>query len=140
MKRYVAGFAIVAMALAGILLAGAGCQENLSAQPDTGTPDAKKARLIAAENIELKNALRSRDAEIERLKQQHLKDLDQHQKSLADCKQRNETLEEELKQGLEQRVSEITSKMVDENAKLHEELANLRAEIQRLKEQVQVKP
>jgi flagellar motility protein MotE (MotC chaperone) len=142
MKRHAARLVIVAIGLAGIVLAGAGCQSAAggSDQPDIGTPDAKKARLIAAENIDLKNALKSRDAEIERLKQQHLKELDQHQKSLADCKQRNDTLEKELKQGLEQRVNDITSRMVDENARLHEELANLKAEIQRLKEQMQVKP
>jgi len=118
-------FGLVAGLLVISILAG-GCHRE-------STPGTKQARLIAAENIQLKRRLVSRDGEVDKLKTQHAKDLRQREAQLAACRKRIQTLESDLQKGIAERVSSVTTAVVDENAKLRREVERLRAEIEKLK-------
>jgi chromosome segregation ATPase len=128
MQKQLLKSVVAIVTLAGVLILAVGCQEEKI--------DAKKTRLIAAENINLKREITHRDQEIQKLKQQHAKELEQQKKLLSDCKQRNENLEKELKKGLEERVTSVTSTIMDQNIKLREQLDNLRKQIEQLEGQI----
>ena len=138
---------IAACGLIGAMVSG--CQEEQA----SGT---KKHRLIAAENARLKKELTKRESEIERLDQQHEKQSAKQQALLADCEEQKQRLEQEVKKGIEQRVSGVTTLVIDENAKQRQRIKeleaeveglrkqleqgeSLRAEIERLKEQIEIK-
>ena len=129
MKKQVQKLVFSAIGIVGIMILAVGCRQEQVSD--------KKARLIAAENIELKREVASRDTEMEKLKELHQKEIERQEKILVECKERNGVLEKELKQDLEERVSGITSTVMNENAKLREEINNLKAEIQKLKRQVE---
>jgi DNA anti-recombination protein RmuC len=124
---YVVRFLGVVAWFVVVLLAG--CQQQ---QP---TPSEKQARLISAENIELKRSLTSQQAQVETLRQQHAKELEQHDQELAQCKARNEQLRKDIEEGIAQRVKEVTAAVVTENARLREQIKELQAQIESLKAQ-----
>ena len=109
------------------IMSSAGCQEQ-------ELPSEKKSRLIAAENIELKKQLEQRDGQIEQLKKQHEKQIQQQEDRLAKCLKRKETVEKQLREGVKEQVDDVLSAVVEENAKLREEIKNLKAEIEKLRQ------
>lgn len=96
------------------------------------TPGAKQARLIAAENIQLKKHLADREAELARAETQHAQDVEQCEERLAACQERTENLQKDLQKGIAERVNSVTAAVVDENARLRQEIQKLRAEIDNL--------
>jgi DNA anti-recombination protein RmuC len=124
--RFVTGIALL------ILVLLAGCR-----QPQELTPGEKQARLIAAENIDLKERLAGQQVRIETLRQQHAQELRQRDQELARCKARNDQLQKDIEEGIAQRVNEVTAAVVDENAKLRRQIEELRAQIEDLKAQPQ---
>jgi len=98
MKRPAVKAFVLVVGVAVMLTAGCGPQEP---------PDLKKSRAIAAENIELRKELAQSSKEIEKLKDQHGKELDE-QKNL-------DTVLEENK------------KLRDENARLKAQIEELRS-------------
>ena len=56
------------------------------------TPDARQARLIAAESMQLKEQLADLEHQIDRLKAEHAHQIGQRDKQLAASRQRIETL------------------------------------------------
>lgn len=104
----------------------AGCQ-----QPQT--PNEKQARLLAAENIQLKERLVSQQARAETVQKQQARKLQQQEQELAACRTRTEQLQKDLKKGIAERVGDVTTKVVDENARLRKEIQRLQAEIKKLK-------
>ena len=104
----------------------AGCQEQeLSAD--------KKGRVIAAENIQLKKELKQRDQEIEKLKKEHEKQIQQQKELLAKYLKRKEDLEKQLQQNVKEQIDEVLAAVIDENAKLREEIKKRKAQIEKLK-------
>ena len=93
------------------------------------TPETKQARLIAAENMQLQKSLAGRDAEVDKLKAQHAKDLKQKEDELAACRKRIQTLESDLQKGIAERVNSVTAAVMDENARLRQEVEKLKAQL-----------
>lgn len=120
---------VFAAVVAMIVLAG--CQQQEEA------PNEKMARLLAAENAEMRQQMAARQAENEALRQKHAKELQQRDEELATCKARIAGLQEDLEEGIAERVRSVTAAVVDENARLRQEVESLRAEIARLKTEVE---
>ncbi len=120
--------------LIGIMLI-AGCEEeeNLS---DT-KPDAKRSRLIAVENAQLKEQIEElkklHASEMGRQKNLHTEEL-KIQKGLLDkCMQEKKAFEDMSKKGLENYMQVILAPIVEENAKLQEEIKTLKAQLEEAK-------
>jgi chromosome segregation ATPase len=103
-------------------------------------PEARQARLIAAESMQLRKQLAERDAEIEEIEARHTKEIEQRQEQLAACQKRITVLQRDLEQGVARRVDSVMAAVMAENARLRKEVETLRAEIQTLKAQRPVQP
>ena len=112
-------FGLVAGLLAIAILAS-GCHHE-------ATPGTKQARLISAENMQLKKSLASYEAESDKLRAQHARDLKQKEDQLAACRKRIATLQSDLQQGIAERVNSVTAAVMDENARLRREVETLKA-------------
>ena len=100
-------------------------------------PNEKQARLLAAQNADLQQQLTARQAEIQTIRQKHAEELRQRGKELAACRATIETLQKDVQKGIAERVSGITTALVDENAKLRREVEQLKAQIEASKEQAE---
>jgi DNA anti-recombination protein RmuC len=119
----------------------AGCQEStttrLSSSKTGGPADAKKSRLVAAENIELKKQLARYDKQIEKLKEQHSKEIKQQQDLLAECREEKRTRQgEKIDESTKGQADELTTFIMELNTKLQEENESLKAQIEELKAQL----
>jgi hypothetical protein len=119
---------IIVAGIAVIMTIGCGPQ-----QP----PNIKKARAIAAENIELRKELDLRNKEIETLKAQHGRELAEQKKLLADCLNEKEALQNKSRQNVRDQVKGVLDTVLEENTKLREENAKLKAQIEELQKQPQ---
>ncbi len=108
------------------IICAAGCQE-------AEKPSEKKARVIAAQNMELEKQVAELDKQIDDLKTQHTAKLGLEQKKLANCQKQTADCRQQLKEGMEKKVNDILIVSIEESAKLHKENAKLKAEIAELK-------
>jgi outer membrane murein-binding lipoprotein Lpp len=107
----------------------AGCQESATGGPT----DAKKSRLIAAQNMELKKELEQRSKEIERLKELHSKEIKRQEGLLAKCHGEKKLWQDKADENIKEQVGEILAATVELNSKLQEENESLKAQIEKLK-------
>ena len=114
----------VAVGLIALALMASGCHRGT-------TPGTKQARLIAAENMQLKKSLTSRQAELDQLEAQHAEEMQRKDAQLAACRKRIAALESDLKQGIAERVNSVTAAVMDENARLRREIEELKAQLPR---------
>jgi len=114
--------AITCFVVAAIL---AGCR-----QP---TPTEKQARLLAAENVELKQKLAGQQARMETQQKQQALKLQQAQWDLSKCRSRAELLQKDLEKGIAERVGDVTAKVIDENSRLRKEIQRLQSELKKPK-------
>jgi hypothetical protein len=91
------------------------------------TPVDKQARLIAAENLQLRKDLADRDGQIGKLKADYEEQLQQKDEELAACYKRNQVLENDVQKAVGERVEQVTAAVMAENAKLRKEIETLRA-------------
>ena len=119
--------------ISAAIVAGAGCQEEQQ------TPSVKKARLVAAENIKLKKQLEQRDQEIEELKRKYSRELQEQKQRLSECLKQKEDLQQQLREGMKERVEAVLSAVVEDNAKLRQEIKDLKAQITELRKQIEIK-
>jgi len=122
MKRPVQGALILAV---GVVVLIAGCGQQAS-------PNVKKSRAIAAENIQLRKQLEQRSKEIEALKEQHGKEIKKQEKLLAECMEENETLKKKSQQNIRDQVKGVLDAVMEENKKLRGENEKLKAQIEQL--------
>ena len=126
MVNGLSGRAVAAVTLFIVAAMLAGCR-----QPQT--PNEKQARLLAAENIQLKEQMTSQQAKTETLQKQQAQRLQQQEQELSKCRARAEQLQKDLEKGIAERVRDVTTKVMDENARLRQEIETLQAEIKKLK-------
>lgn len=112
-------FLVLITGLLIVLLPAGGCRREK-------TPDAKQARLIAAESMQLKARLADLENQIGQLKARHADDLEQREDRLAACRRRVEALEKDLQQGIAERVNSVTAAVMNDNARLRREIEQLR--------------
>ncbi|MHC4618217.1 MAG: hypothetical protein ACYTEQ_10745 [Planctomycetota bacterium] len=108
-----------------------GCEEEQATAG--GKMDAKRTRLIAVENAQLKK-------ELQELRIIHARQMDRQKKLLDQCRTEKKALEELTDQTINQFMSEASSGAVEENSRLRAEnerlkdrIAGLESEIERLR-------
>ena len=111
----------------GLSLVLAGCQGE-----NELTPTERQARLLAAQNVDLKQRVLDLRNEVEALRQQCQEQLQQKDEELARCRAQNELLKKDLDTGIAERVTGVTVAVMEENARLREQIDSLQAEVQRL--------
>ena len=116
----------VAVSFAFVCALTAGCQRE-----QAGTK--KQARLLAAENVELKEQVAAQETRIADLRKQHAEALRQQAKLLTQYKSRNDALQKDIEQGIAERVESVTAALVNESARLRQESETLKTENERLK-------
>ncbi len=100
-------------------------------------PGVKKSRAIAAENIELRKELERRDMEIEKLKEQHMEEINEQKQLLAECLKEKEILKQRSRQNIRSQVKDVLDTVLAENRKLSDENARLKEQIEELQKQPQ---
>ena len=128
MKRPVSRMLLLAVGVVFGIMLITGCEEeeNLSnTKPDT-EPNAKRSRLIAIENTQLK-------AQIEELKKLHTSEMEKQKKLLDNCLREKKTLEDMSQKGVDTYMKDFLGPLAEENAKLREENQTLKAQIEKLK-------
>lgn len=120
------GLLVVAVVVGLLLGFGSGCGQQT-------TPEAKQARLIAAESVQLRKQLADCDRERERLEARTAEEVEQREGQLAACQKRIETLERDFQDGIARQVGSVMAAVMDENARLRREIETLRAEIEAIK-------
>jgi hypothetical protein len=118
------GFVLVVSVVVVVMLI-AGCEEQQ-------LPSAKKSRLIAAENMQLKKELERHSKEIEGLKELHDREIQKQEKLLAKCLDEKETWREKSRQNIRNQVNGVVDAIIEQHAKLHRENEKLKAQIEQL--------
>ena len=123
---------LLAVGIVFIIL-NAGCEQEQ-------VPSEKKARLIAVENMDLKQQLQQRDIEIEKLTQKHERELkkqerelDGQKKLLAECQTVKEDLEQQLAGKFGEEINKMFDNVAEEAKRLLEENESLKQQIKELK-------
>ena len=111
-KAFVLAVGIVVMLIAS-------CEEE-------NLPDAKRSRLIAAENMRLTKALKQRDKEIERQKE-----------LLEKCLQEKNSWKAKAQQNIQKQVDSIFTAVMEKNKELRKENESLKAQIEKLKAELE---
>ena len=129
MKRPASKAFVLVVVVAVMLIGGCGGQNE--------PPGVKKSKAIAAENIELKKQLAQSSKEIEKLKDQHGRELDEQKKLLQTCRQEKEVLKNKSQQNIRSQVKGVLDTVLEENKKLRDENTRLKAQIEELQKQPQ---
>jgi DNA anti-recombination protein RmuC len=123
---------ILAVSLIFVAALAAGCQRERASNE-------KQARLLAAQNVELKDKIAAQEVQIKTLRQEHAEKIRAQGELLAQYKNQNEALRKDLREGIAARVEDVAAAVMNENARLRREIEQLRAEVEKLKDQVAVK-
>jgi hypothetical protein len=128
MKRPVPKTLVLAVGIIVGFMLIAGCEEeeNLSNTKPEAEPNAKRSRLIAIENVQLKE-------QIEKLKNLHAGEMERQKNLLDKCLREKEALEEISSKGVDNYMQDILGPLSEENVKLQEEIKTLKAQIEKLK-------
>ena len=127
MKALMLKHFILIVAIFIVLTTGCAPQEPMSV---------KMSRIVAAENLKLKEDLRERDWEIESLKEAHQKRIDKLGKTIAECKEKIRTWQEESRRNLRKQVEDVVDNLVARNSILQKEIEALKEENKRLQKEL----
>jgi chromosome segregation ATPase len=115
------------VAAAAVLIGGAGCQQI---RDRFEPPEVRRARLIAAQYMELEKSLADLDAKIENLRTQYEQQIKEKEEQLAAYRQKVEGFQNDVQQAISERVNQVTATVLNENAKLRKEVESLRAQLE----------
>lgn len=142
---------VLAVSIIFCIIFIAGCEEEekisdtkLDTQQDgkpDAHPDAKRSRLIAIENAQLKAQIgklkNSHTREMERQKNLHTKEKAEQKKLLDNCLREKGILQEMSTKGIENYMQNILEPFAAENTKLQEENKALKEQIEKLKAELE---
>lgn len=124
-----------------MLIGGCEEEEKISDTMTDAPPDAKRTRLIAVENVQLKKQIEKMTAlhasQMERQKKLHTKELEGLQQRLDTCLQEKEVLDEMSKKGVEEYMQNVLGPISEENTKLREEIETLKVQIEKLTKELE---
>lgn len=120
---------IVVFGLLFVLIAGCSDPESMNV---------KMSRIVAAENMELKEELRQQDWEIKTLKEQHEQLVKGLKETIAGLKEQVKVLEERSKQNVRDQVEGVLDTIVEQNVQLKAVNEQLKKEIEQLKKQLDI--
>ena len=122
-EMFVLGIMIFAIGIAGC------------AQPDAQS--IKMSRVVAAENLQLKEDLRKKDWEIKSLKEQYKEQVGNLENLVADYKQQIKVLEEKSRQNIRSQVKDVLDVVMERNTELGKEIETLKQENEKLKKELE---
>ena len=145
---------VLAVSIIFSIMLISGCEEEakisdtkLDAKPDATLdtpPNAKRSRLIAIENVQLKaqivNMKDSHTREMESQNNLYTKEKNRQQKLLDNCLQQKETLQKMSEKGVDNYMQNILGPLADENTKLQEEIKSLKEQIEKLHHELDLRP
>jgi outer membrane murein-binding lipoprotein Lpp len=105
------------------------------AQPEP--MNVKMSRVIAAENMQLKEDLRKSDWEIKNLKELHAEQVDKLEKLIEEYKGQVKIWEEKSRQNIRNQVKDILDVVLERNAELREEIKALKEDNEKLKTELE---
>jgi hypothetical protein len=114
-----------AIFLSGILATG--CQEQTTGK------NAKKGRLVAVENTDLKKQIDQLNSEIQKRDRQ----IENQKELTAKCQDEKKLVQEEAEKTFKDQIATISGVLVEENAKLQQENEALKAQLGQQKFQPQ---
>ena len=120
-------FILVVFVIAIILF---GCSESQ-------TNIEKRSRLVAAENLKLKNDLELRDQEVAKLKESYDEELEEQIQLLAELQRQVKALQEKSKQNIRNQIDGVVDTVIEENTELRKENEDLKDRIKVLEIQVE---
>ena len=110
-----------------VLTAGCAPQEPMSV---------KMSRIVAAENLKLKEDLRQRDWEIQSLKEANQQQVDKLEKTIAEYKEQIRTWQEESRRNVRKQVEDVADNVIARNSILQKEIEALKEENKRLQKEL----
>jgi TolA-binding protein len=113
--------------MVGLLIGGAGCQQT---GERSEPPEPKRARLIAAQHMEMEKAVADLEAKTEKLRTEYEQQLKEKEEQLAACRQKIESLQNSVQETTTERVSQVTTAVLNENARLRKEVESLHAQLE----------
>jgi hypothetical protein len=113
---------IVTVGIAFGIMLIAGCEEEEN-DASASTTDAKRSRLIAIENAQLKQ-------QIEEMKKASAKEIQRQKELLGKCEKEKAALEEMSSKGVEEYMKDLIEPLAAENLKLKEEINTLKAQLE----------
>jgi hypothetical protein len=116
-----------------VLTLTTGCGQQSTGSITEEPPSVKKARAIAAENIELKKEIDRLSKELEILKEHHYTEINEQKDLLQICLQEKDALKKKSRQNIRDQVKGVFDTILEENKKLREENSKLKAQIEELK-------
>jgi hypothetical protein len=115
-------------AMACLLTISAGCQQI---EP----PSVRRARLVAAQYMELERALADLNTKVDSLRTQYDQQIKEKEEQLAAYRQKIDALQTDAQRAISERVNQVTAAVLDDNAKLRKEIESLRVQLaQRMNE------
>ena len=97
----------------------------------------KMSRIIASENMQLKEDLRKSDWEIENLKELHTEQVKKLQKIITEHKEQINIWEEKSRENIRTQVKDILDVVLERNTELREEIKALKEDNEKLKIELQ---
>ena len=97
----------------------------------------KMSRIIASENMKLKEDLRKSDWEIENLKELHTEQVKMLQKIITEHKEQINIWEEKSRENIRTQVKDILDVVLERNTELREEIKALKEDNEKLKIELQ---
>ncbi len=127
MKALMLRYFILIVAIFIVLTAGCAQQEPISV---------KMSRVVAAENLKLKEDLRQRDWEIKSLKGVQQQRVDDLEKTISEYKEQIRTWQEESRRNLRKQVEDVVDNVIARNSILQKEIEALKEENKRLQKEL----
>ncbi len=128
MKELVLKYFILIFGIIIVLTAGCVQQDPMSV---------KMSRIVAAENLKLKEDLRQRDWEIESLKEANQQQVDRLEKTIAEYKEQIRTWQEESRRNVRKQVEDVADNVIARNSILQKEIEALKEENIRLQKELE---
>lgn len=127
MKAPTLRFFVLIIGIIIVLTVGCAQQEPMSV---------KMSRVVAAENLKLKEDLRQRDWEIQNLKEANQQKVDELEKTIAEYKEQIRTWQEESRRNVRKQVEDVADNVVARNSILQREIEALKEENKRLQKEL----
>ena len=109
-------YLILAVCTSVIIISGCGGTQN---------PSEKQSRLIAAENMDMKEQIEQLEAQINELKEQQKKQLAEQQKLLDEAQEEIEVWKQQSEETIKKQVQSVLDTVIQENSDLRKQIEKL---------------
>ena len=103
---------------------------------ETHTSSVRQSRLVAAENLELKKQIDQLNTEIETLKAEQQKELDEQKELLTAAQKEIETWKEKSRQNVRDQIQDVLDSVIQENQDLQKQIEQLKSALETQKARI----